>query len=162
MSDFHRKIHRDRMLRDMQLPAKIPADHAGTYHRIPVYSDCGMREPWGHVTLIVQASVALPMKLGARRPPKSSTHRVFVKCGCKKLIPAGRYHQHASACDDAIPTNQMALYERILRMRDSGRTWEECDKWLKMSGCSYLHDCISRLTERERDEIRRGEKHVRV
>lgn len=147
MSDFQRKIHRDRMLRDMQLPSKIPGDMAGVYYNIPVYSDCLIKEPWARVTLIVYAT-------DSEQGRKSSAHRVFVKCPCMQEIPAGRYHQHAPSCDRSIAVNIMAVYERIIGYRTAGRTWLECQRYHPEPW--IVVEVINQLSEADRQRLRDG------
>lgn len=103
--DWTRQIDRRRLYEALGHPGradKLPADFAGEF-TIPVsakgyYCD-GDPEYWGEVTVVVKPSV--PGRRPNGLPYKSSAHRTFVKCGCGKLVPTGRYHQHFPTCPAA-------------------------------------------------------------
>jgi hypothetical protein len=135
----------------MQLPNKVPADHEGTYYNIPVYSDCSIKEPWAQVTVrVYSAEDTVDFR-------KSSLHRIMVVCGCGNHVPFGRMHQHAPACDEAPEANVLAIWERIDRLRQHGRTWQEIEIWLEVKEPWIIWEVVSQLSEDDKNRLRRGE-----
>jgi hypothetical protein len=108
--DWTRQIDRRRLYEALGYPGradKLPADFAGEF-TIPVsakgYYRDGDPEYWGEVVVVVKPSArfrTVNRWTGKEGWSKVSEHRTFVKCGCGKLVPTGRYHQHFPACPAA-------------------------------------------------------------
>jgi len=114
-SDRSRYIHPKLMLTELAkasgrkisvMSRKLPRDLAGRFAGVPVWSRCEWTRddqghyidpippgepPWAWLTIVVKAG----QPVGARR---SSRHRTYVECSCNRLVPTGRYHQHAPYC----------------------------------------------------------------
>lgn len=131
----------------MMLPDKIPADFSGTAYNIPLFDHSDCKEPW-----CVGATIAIYTSDG-----EPGFHRVFVYCPCGNKIPAGRYHQHAPACKTPLPVNPLFLHEKIIRLREHGRTWQEITKWEKIEEPWVYIEVISGLDEDTKTKLREGE-----
>ena len=86
-------IHRETLHKTLNLPSKLDADFEKEYADVPCYSyPPEWRKP--HMPDPFIGKFTVVVKKGQKGERKSSVHRVFVKCQCGRLVPAGRIGQH--------------------------------------------------------------------
>lgn len=153
MSHHFLNFHRGELHKALHLPDKIPADFEGTFVNVPAYQyplawwekddrpdrDLHRMHPFiGHFTIVVT-------KTKGDGKVKVSNHRVFVKCKCGKLVPAGRMGQHK--CDHWPPADLIAKDREIVE-----RNKRDYEDRLRKSKETQIAKVRQNITEGKYDE----------
>jgi len=114
-------LRRSDLLRQLGIKSKMPADYF-TERELPLRNDRG--EFLGHYVVRVNRS---------DRSNRTFKQRIYVVCDCGKVVPAGRLHQHKSACSfeillqenkEATESVCLAAYRGLQRVPVVSRTDE--------------------------------------